>query len=388
MALYDIARSAGAAIGARVGAAHAHILILLVLSILALAAFTLRVRRTCIRIAQAARTLELEREAADLARALDAARAALLASEKEREFARVVRLVDEMRVACLQQRARYVEGRNAELEARAAAAKQEFVQLEERGAELLRRHTDAEHEKGVLGREAQRLSKAVDAYESLFFGEEGEEEVGAKERAPRSVVDTMCAAAPFLKRPSIEFLAPAARASLENVIALPPHCEEDDDLTLTMSSTCGSHMSFAPPSSTGSKASPSASQSSPSPPTSSQPAPKSSLSSLKADSFPAALRERTSSRGRLLSSASRARLSSMMGKKPKTVAEKEAKAAAGKEAKAVADKTGGKEAKLAGKAGGKDTKAAAGKETASTDKASDLKKKKSASSASKRIWRF
>ncbi|KAL1748234.1 hypothetical protein HDZ31DRAFT_71665 [Schizophyllum fasciatum] len=235
---------------------------------------------------------------------------------------RVVQLVDEMRIACLRQRARQAEGKtqraegraaalaecngvlekqtivlegqNAELAARAttleshnatleenaallqAAAKRNFVESEEREAELTRRQAAAEHEKDVLEAdvrraeeearraegEVRRLSTAVEAYESLLFGEAvlGAEEAGANgkqrdasQKAPRSCVETMCAAAPMERRPVGEALVtftsvPAGRRqALASLMA----CErkddsDDDDMTLTAPSTCGSDTSTVP----------------------------------------------------------------------------------------------------------------------------------------------
>ncbi|KAI5891414.1 uncharacterized protein SCHCODRAFT_01201857 [Schizophyllum commune H4-8] len=346
MTAYDLALSSGAAIGAYIcaGAAPMYIAIsFIVLLISVFAALRTRRARAAAEAAQLARTVELERQAASLARALDSAQNALHASQKERDFARVVRLVDEMRVACLQRRADRVEQRNAELEARVAAVKQEFIELEERSAELVRQHTTAEHEKGKLGEEAKRLSKALDAYESLFFGDAGEE-MELMERRPRSCVETMCPVVPLLKRPSIELLAPASHAPLENVIATPSD-EHDDDMTLTAPSTCGSHMSFAPPSPSSLKAC----TSSPSRPLSPSKIPRLQPPRAKSDlstaSAPAMKPERTSSRGRILFSTSPGRLSSMVSRKARICEDS----------------------------------------TASTG---DLKKRKSVPATQKRIWRF
>uniref|UniRef100_D8Q7N3 Uncharacterized protein n=1 Tax=Schizophyllum commune (strain H4-8 / FGSC 9210) TaxID=578458 RepID=D8Q7N3_SCHCM len=297
MTAYDLALSSGAAIGAYIcaGAAPMYIAIsFIVLLISVFAALRTRRARAAAEAAQLARTVELERQAASLARALDSAQNALHASQKERDFARVVRLVDEMRVACLQRRADRVEQRNAELEARVAAVKQEFIELEERSAELVRQHTTAEHEKGKLGEEAKRLSKALDAYESLFFGDAD---------------------------------------------------EHDDDMTLTAPSTCGSHMSFAPPSPSSLKAC----TSSPSRPLSPSKIPRLQPPRAKSDlstaSAPAMKPERTSSRGRILFSTSPGRLSSMVSRKARICEDS----------------------------------------TASTG---DLKKRKSVPATQKRIWRF
>ncbi|KAL1662791.1 hypothetical protein GGF50DRAFT_89765 [Schizophyllum commune] len=313
MTVYDLVLSSSAAIAAYVGAGPdpVYIGVFFILSIfVVLAGLAIRRRRAHVAAdaAQIARTVELERQAKSLARALKSAQSTLHAAEKERDFARVVRLVDEMRIACLQRRADHVERQNAELEARAAAAKQELMELEEMSTELLRQHTTAEHEKGKLGDEAKRLSKAVDAYESLFFGDAGEE-LEVMEKVPRSCVETMCPIAPLLKKPSAELVSPTARASLDNAVTIPSNEHEDHGITLSAPSTCGSHMSFAPPSSSSLKSRPV----SPSRIPRLQPArAKSGLSITPA---PAMKPERTSSRGRILFSTSPGRLSSMMGKK-------------------------------------------------------------------------
>ncbi|KAL1731568.1 hypothetical protein EV714DRAFT_208451 [Schizophyllum commune] len=265
MTAYDLVLSSGAAIAAYVGAGAdpVYIAVFFIISIfVVLAALAIRRRRAhaAADAAQIARTVELERQAKSLARALKSAQSTLHAAEKERDFARVVRLVDEMRIACLQRRADHVERQNAELEARAAAAKQELMKLEEMSTELLRQRTTAEHEKGKLGDEAKRLGKAVEAYESF-------------------------------------------------VVAIPSDEHEDDDITLTAPSTCGSHMSFVLPSSSSLKSRPV----SPSRIPRLQPA--RAKSGLPTPPAPAMKPERTSSRGRILFSTSPGRLSSMMGKK-------------------------------------------------------------------------
>ncbi|KAI4527760.1 hypothetical protein K525DRAFT_359466 [Schizophyllum commune Loenen D] len=336
MTAYDLALSSCAAVGAYIcaGAAPMYIAVSsIVLLVLVFAALRTRRARAAAEAAQIARTVELERQAASLARALNSAQHALQASQKERDFARIVRLVDDMRIACLQRRADHVEQRNAELEARVAAVKQELIELEERSAELLRQHTTAEHEKGKLGEKAKRLSQAVDAYESLFFGDAGEE-AEVMERSPRSCVETMCPVVPLLKRPSMEFLAPTARASLENEVTVPAD-EHDDDMTLTAPSTCSSHMSFAPPSPSSLKAR----TSSPSRPLSPSRIPRLQPSRAKSDlsaaSAPAMNRERTSSRGRILFSTSPGRLSSMMNKRVRMCENSTASTAELKKRKAV-----------------------------------------------------
>ncbi|KAL1721531.1 hypothetical protein EV715DRAFT_194762 [Schizophyllum commune] len=292
MTAYDLVLSSCAAIGAYIYAGAAPMYIAVSFIVLLVSVFTaLRTRRAraATEAAQIARTVELERQAASLSRALDSAQNALHASQKERDFARIVRLVDDMRIACLQRRADHVEQRNAELEARVAAVKQEFIELEERSAELLRQHTTAEHEKGMLGEEAKRLSQAVDAYESLFFGEEN----------------------------------------------ITPSDEHDDDMTLTAPSTCSSHMSFAPPSPSSLKAR----TSSPSRPLSPSRIPRLQPSRAKFDistaSAPAMTRERTSSRGRILFSTSPGRLSSMMSKRVRMCEDSTASTAELKKRKSV-----------------------------------------------------
>ncbi|KAL1705519.1 hypothetical protein EV121DRAFT_279511 [Schizophyllum commune] len=287
MTAYDLALSSCAAIGAYIcaGASPMYIAVSFIALLISIfAALRTRRARAATKAAQIAHTVELERQAASLSRALDSAQNALHASQKERDFARIVRLVDDMRIACLQRRADHVEQRNAELEARVAAVKQEFIELEERSAELLRQHTTAEHEKGKLGEEAKRLSQAVDAYESLFFGDAD---------------------------------------------------EHDDDMTLTAPSTCGSHMSFAPPSPSSLKAR----TSSPSRPLSPSKIPRLQPSRAKSDlstaSAPSMNRERTSSRGRVLFSTTPGRLSSMMSKRVRLCEDSTASTAELKKRKSV-----------------------------------------------------